>query len=75
MTLTELKKSIHEKIDNSNDVELLEKVNALVSPKEEVFQIPEVHLKGIEEGIEDGRNGHFLTKEEFKTRYEKWLKD
>ncbi|RVU01726.1 hypothetical protein EOD41_07130 [Mucilaginibacter limnophilus] len=75
MTITELKQRIHEKVDSSTDVELLEKINMLVSQKEDVFQIPEHVLQGIRQGMEDIKNGDFLTLEELEKRYEKWLKD
>ncbi|RYY34696.1 MAG: hypothetical protein EOP46_12545 [Sphingobacteriaceae bacterium] len=75
MTLTELKKSIHEKVDGSNDVELLEKINALVSYQDDVFQIPEYMKEGIRQGREDIKNGDYLTLDELEKRYEKWLKD
>jgi hypothetical protein len=75
MTLVELKKSIHQKIDGLNDRELLEIINQIAHSKAEVFQIPEEHLKGIRQGKEDIKNGDFITLEEFEKRYEKWLKD
>ncbi len=75
MTLIELKKSIHKKIDNLNDPDFLELVNTLISNKDQVFQIPEEHLTGIEQGMKDIKNGDFITMEEFEKRYEQWLKD
>jgi hypothetical protein len=75
MTLVELKKSIHAKIDDLNDPEFLELVNTLINNKDKVFQIPEAHLTGIEQGIQDIKNGDFITMEEFEKRYEKWLND
>lgn len=75
MTLTELKKSLHEKIDHSTDMEMLEMMDAMVTKSADVFQIPAEHLEGIKQGITDIKNGHFLTLEELEKRYEKWLKD
>jgi len=75
MTLIELKKSIHQKIDDLNDPDLLNLVNTMISNKDKVFQIPEEHLVGIKQGMEDIKNGDFITLEEFEKRYEKWLKD
>jgi len=74
MTLTELKKSIHEKIDNSNDLELLKMVNAIVNTQDEVFVIPEHMRKGVRQGIEDIKNGNTHSMEDFKTKYQQWLK-
>lgn len=38
MTLAELKKSIHAEIDNSNDYELLEVINALLTIRDRTLQ-------------------------------------
>lgn len=75
MTLTELKQRIHDKVDDSNDVELLEKIDALVSQKEEVFQIPAHMLEGVRQGMEDIKNGNVYSQEDFEKKYEKWLKE
>jgi len=75
MTLVELKKSIHDKIDGMDDPDFLELVNALIHSKDQVFQIPEEHISGIEQGLQDIKNGDFITMEQFEKRYEKWLKD
>jgi predicted transcriptional regulator len=75
MTLVELKKSIHEKIDHLNDQDFLELVNTMINNKDKVFQIPKEHLVGIKQGMQDIENGDFITMEEFEKRYEKWLKD
>jgi len=75
MTLVELKKSLHEKIDGLNDPDFLEMMNDIIVHKDIIFQIPEEHIAGIEQGIQDIKNGDFLTQENFERRYEKWLKD
>lgn len=75
MTLTELKKSIHDKIDDLNDPKFLEMVNRLIDNKDQVFKVPEEHIAGIEQGIKDIKNGDFISMEEFEKRYEKWLND
>ena len=75
MTLVELKKSIHTKIDGLNDPDLLEFVNTVISNGDKVFKIPEAHLAGIEQGKKDIENGDFITLEEFEKRYAKWLND
>lgn len=75
MTLMELKKSIHEKIDDLNDPDFLELVNTLIHNRDKVFEIPEEHVSDIQQGMNDIRNGDFLTMEAFEKRYEKWLKD
>jgi len=75
MTLLELRKSIHEKIDHVNDEVLLERIEAIIDSREKVFQIPEEHLPGILQGEQDVKNGDYLSLEEMKKRYEKWLND
>ncbi len=75
MTLIELKKSIHKKVDDLNDRELLELVDAIVNRKDEVFVIPEPMKEGIRQGMEDIKNGDFHTMEDFEKKYEKWLKE
>jgi hypothetical protein len=75
MTLVELKKSIHEGVEDLNDQEFLQMVNTMIYNKDKVFQIPEEHLADIEQGMQDMKNGDFLTMEQLEKRYEKWLKD
>ncbi|MGY3215417.1 hypothetical protein [Mucilaginibacter sp. HD30] len=75
MTLLELKKSIHEKIDNINDESYLEMINDIISSKDEVFIIPEHMKEGIRRGEEDIKNGRFKTMEELEERYKKFLED
>ncbi|MGF7079256.1 hypothetical protein [Mucilaginibacter sp. UYCu711] len=75
MTVLELKKSIHEKVDSLNDPEYLERLNTMINQKDEVIEIPERHMASIEQGMRDMKNGDFLTLEQLEKRYEKWLKD
>ncbi len=75
MTLLELKKELHEKIDSLNDESYLEMLNDMLSHKEEVFIIPEHMKEGIRQGREDIKNGNFITMEELEKKYEKWLKE
>jgi predicted transcriptional regulator len=75
MTLIELKKSIHERVDNLNDQDYLERLNAMLYQKDEVIEISDKHLASVEQGMQDMKNGDFLTIEQLEKRYEKWLKD
>ena len=75
MTLIELKKSIHEKIDTLNDEGFLEMINQLIIQKDDVFIVPEHMKEGIKQGKRDIENGDFITMEEFEKKYEKWLKE
>ncbi|RCH54486.1 hypothetical protein DJ568_11725 [Mucilaginibacter hurinus] len=74
MTLTELKKSIHEQIDSSNNKELLERVSEIIKGSENLFVIPEHMKKGIELGLQDIKAGKTNTLEEFEKKYQQWLK-
>jgi len=73
MTLIELKKSLHEQIEGANNPQVLEQVAAILK-NEPVFIIPEHMKEGIRQGMEDIKNGDFITMEEFEKKYEKWLK-
>jgi len=75
MTLVELKKSIHERIDNLDDERLLKMVNDLIGGDNAIYEVPPEHAKDIDQGITDVKNGDFITLEEFEQRYEKWLKN
>jgi predicted transcriptional regulator len=75
MTLLELKKSLHQKIDNLNDPAYLEMLESMIDQREEVIEISEEHMASIEQGMRDMKNGDFLTMQQLEKRYEKWLKD
>lgn len=74
MTLLELKKSIHEQINVSNNPQVLEKVAAILK-EETAFVIPEHMLEGIKQGEADIKNGRVHTQDEFDEKYAKWLKE
>ena len=70
MTLIELKKSIHEKVDNLDDPDYLDMLNTMLYIKDEVFVIPEHMKEGIKQGTEDIKNGDIFTMNDFETKYE-----
>ena len=74
MTLVELKKSIHDKIDKLDDPDYLDMLNTMIY-KDKVFAIPDHMKEGIRQGAEDIKNGDFYTMEDFEKKYEKWLKE
>jgi hypothetical protein len=74
MTLLELKKSIHEKIDHVQNEAVLERIEAIIDSQESVFIIPEHMKEGIRQGKEDAKAGRVHSMEDFKKKYEKWLK-
>jgi hypothetical protein len=75
MGIAELKEQLHKKIDDADDITLLGAINELLNPTDNAFQIPEKYLPGIEQGLQDYKNGDFITMEEFEIKYQKWLKD
>ena len=74
MTLVELKKSIHEKIDHLDDPDYLDMLNTMLYNKDDVFIIPGNMKEGIRQGAEDIRNGNVYTMNDFETKYKEWLK-
>ncbi|MDB5002147.1 MAG: hypothetical protein JWQ34_372 [Mucilaginibacter sp.] len=75
MTLLELKKSIHEKVDSLDDPKYLERLGSIIDKREDLlFIIPEHMLEGIRQGEQDIKNGDVYTIEDFEKKYEKWLK-
>jgi hypothetical protein len=74
MTLAELRKSIHEKIDHLNDPDYLDMLNTMIYTKDDVFVIPEHMKAGIRRGAEDIKNGDVYTMEDFEKKYKEWLK-
>jgi len=75
MTLVELKKSIHEKIDNLDDPDYLDMLNTMIYYKDKVFVVPDHMKEGIRQGTEDIKNGDFYKMEDFEKKYKKWLKE
>ena len=76
MTLVELKKSIHEKIDHLDDPDYLDMLNTMLYAKDEVFAIPGHMKEGIRQGTEDIRNGDIYTMSYFEKKYvTEWLKE
>ena len=74
MTLTKLKRSIHEKIDRLEDQDLLEMFDTMLAQRKDVFTIPEHMKDGIRQGKQDIKNGNIYTMEDLEVKYEKWLK-
>jgi|GEM_PF-1027392 len=75
MTLVELKKSIHERIDHLDDPDYLDMLNTMLYTKDEVFAIPEHMKEGIKQGTEDIKNGDTHTMADFEKKYGKWLRE
>ena len=75
MKTSELKKRLHEKIDQVNDIDLLYALNVIISKQETVYQIPDEYLENIEIGEKDIEGGRFYTLQDFEEKYKEWLKD
>ena len=75
MTLLELKRSLHEKINGLDDPDYLEMLDSMLSQKDEVFIIPEQMKEGIKQGMDDIKNGRVHTMEDFEKKYKEWLKE
>jgi hypothetical protein len=75
MTVVELKKSLHEKIDGLDDPQLLKHVAEIIDSMNEVFIVPKHMKMGIKQGKEDIKNGRVHSMEDFDKKYEKWLKE
>jgi hypothetical protein len=75
MTLVELKKSIHERIDHLDDPDYLDMLNTMLYKKDEVFNIPEHMKEGIRQGTDDIKNGDIYTMTDFENKYGAWLKE
>jgi hypothetical protein len=75
MTLIDLKKSTHDKIDSLDDADYLDMLNTMIYIKDKVFIIPDYMKEGIRQGTEDIKTGDFYMMEDFEKKYEKLLKE
>ena len=78
MTLSaELKEKLIEKINNTNDVELLEELLSLFdleSNTDEMYKLGPEEEEAVNEGIDQLKNGLFVSNEESNRRIDEWLK-
>ena len=75
MEVSELKKVLHQRIDELNDSEVLEAVNNFISNQDKVFKIPQKWREDISQGRKDIEEGNYYTLEDFQEKYKKWLED
>ena len=75
MTLVELKKSIHAKIDHLDDPDYLDMLNTMLYATDKVLVIPEYMKAGIRQGAEDIKNGDVYTMADFEKKYGEWLEE
>lgn len=74
MSTSELKKRLHEKINQVNDIDLLYALNVIISKQEAVYQIPDKYRENIDLGEKDIEEGRFYTLQDFEEKYKEWLK-
>jgi hypothetical protein len=73
----ELKEKLIEKINNTDDAELLEELLLLFdleSKTEEVYKLGQEEEEAVNEGIYQLKNGLFVSNEESNRRADEWLK-
>lgn len=75
MTLIELKKSIHQKVEGLNDRELLELIDAIVNRGDEVFIVPEHMKAGLQQGTAHIQQGDIVSMDDFEKKYGQWLSE
>lgn len=77
MTTTELKSKNKNKIDEINDVELLEEVNSimnyLTSGKEDWNKLPPDIKEAVEEGLQQLNTKNKISYDEVKKRNSRWF--
>ena len=75
MKTSELKKALHEKIDQVDDFDLLYALNVIISKQEAVYKIPAEYQESIDIAKRDLEEGRFYTLQDFEEKYKKWLED
>ena len=75
MSTAELKEKIIAKIVATDDDELLEHIADLIEfEHDEIYQMSPGEIEAINEGLEQFKNGQWITHEESNKRAEEWLK-
>lgn len=75
MTVNNLKKLLIGKIAETNDEELLKVVYRLLDNCNEIHQLTPEEISRVEEAQAQYKRGEFITNEELKKEFDKWLKD
>jgi len=77
MTTTDLKSKIKSRVDEINDVELLEEVNSIVnyltSGKEDWNNLSTELKEAVEEGLQQLNTGNKISYDELKKRNSRWF--
>ena len=75
MSTIELKNKLKKKIEELNEDALLEQLLDIIeleSYKSKTFKIPEEHKAGIEEGLQQIKEGKTKSHEEVMAKYKSW---
>lgn len=78
MGINELKKNLHEKIDNIKDQYLLESLNTFLNledSKESELIVSDKRLKILNDAVKEFEEGNYYTNEEANQIVKDWLKD
>jgi hypothetical protein len=76
MTVKELKKRLVEKINQTQDNEILEEMYRLITNEEAdnfVYELSDEQLSAVEEAQNQFRNGQYLNSEDAEKDIEEWL--
>jgi hypothetical protein len=76
-TEIELKEKLIEKINSTDDVELLKELLLVIdfeSKSEDVYEMSPGEIEAVNEGLKQFKNGQWITHEESNKRVDEWLK-
>ena len=76
-TNVELKEKLIEKINSTNNAELLAELLSLIdfeSKTDEVYKLSAEEVEAVNEGMYQLKNGFFVSNEESNRRADEWLK-
>jgi predicted transcriptional regulator len=77
LTDVELKEKLIEKINNSDDLELLQQISRvfdLNAQMDDIYQMSQEETDAVNEGLNQIEKGLFLSHEESNKRVDEWLK-
>ena len=77
MTVVELKEKLIAKINSTNDIELLDELSWIIDleePNREPHIISQGELEAVREGLEQTKNGQYISDEEANSQIDAWLK-
>ncbi len=75
MTTLERKKYLKNKIDTTDDFEILDKIEKIFEENDEIYVFSDDQKKRISEAITEYLKGNFLTEDEANDDIEKWLEE